>query len=194
MTTEISIRRSEMEVFSATHGVCAIILNGRHEILVGREMKSREEHDRVSGQLSIPMESLKAFERRNQTAMMLAALSEVTTDANVARLSEGLREAGISGPVELNDHIQGAVAVFHWMKDPGEMPFAPSSPEFGQFQWMKPEEFLREENIRPFAVRTLDYAQQNGLMNGLLTKPITTLSSFHPERYNMARDIYPDVE
>lgn len=180
----------EFEALSGVNGVCTLILNSRGEVLVGREAIAKESHDRQRGQISIPMETLKSFERTNKKAMVLAAITEIITDNNVSVLQQQLYEAVVVGPVQLNNNgITGAIAVFHWKGDPGCMPFEPSvEEEFNGLKWMKPGKVLEDCSVRPFTTVVLNYAEENGLLNGLPDRPMLALYGLKPSRLMEIRE------
>lgn len=183
------------DAFKNSRGVGTIVLNANHEILLGTEFLAKRAHERQVGALSIPLETFKQFERTNLNAVRLAALSEITTPANIERLKLYLREAALQGPIKLGeDGIEGALAVFHWTGDPNEMPFEPAAPgEFGNFQWMEPGVAIRLPNLRSYADVMIRYADDKGLLNGLSSRPIPLLDKWKVARYSAIREDKIDV-
>lgn len=186
----------ENERFANIRGVGAIILNSNGEILVGREMLAKRNHNRQVGQLSIPLETVKPYERRNRNALILASLSEIVTDNCIENVRKGLREVTVDGPVYLGENgVSGALSVFHWTLNPEEMPFIPSVPEeFSELQWMQPQEVVQSERLRPYASILIRYAENAGLLNGAEDREIPILNKYRPNQYSEVRELYPDVQ
>lgn len=183
------------DAFKNTRGVGTIVMNANHEILVGTEKLAKRDHARQVGEISIPLETFKSFERGNMNAVRLAALSEITTEENIDDLRKNLREAALQGPVPLGENgIEGALAVFHWVGDPSEMPFIPSVPgEFGDLQWMQPGVVISLSNVRSYAELLIRYADDKGLLNGLSNRPVPLLEKLNVSRYSAIRDDKVDV-
>lgn len=176
-------------------GVGMIVLNANHEILVGREQLPKREHLRSKGQLSIPLETFKINELGNVNAMRLAALSEVITAETIDNLRKHLREAAFKGPIPLGESgIHGLLSVMHWEGDPSEMPFSPSVPgEFDELSWMMPSEAVRHAELRPYAQAMIQYADEQGLLNGLSNRPVPLLEALDVNKYHAIRQDNVDI-
>jgi len=185
----------DISELSGIRGIGTLVLNENHEILVGKEFLAKREHQRQSGQTSIPLETLKRDEVRNINAIRLAGLSEITTAENIELLRQFLREAAFNGPILMGESgILGALSVLHWKGDPTEMPFRPSVPgEFGNFRWMKPRVALELTDLRPYADVMIRYADDKGLLNGLSSRPIPLLGKLDIDRYTAIRQDKIDI-
>ena len=121
--------------FESIKGIGTIILNNNRQILVGTETKDKPAHRRTAGMTSIPIETVKPFERRNEKGLLLAGLAEVVTDDNIGLMRENLHEVGVMEEpvvVDREHDISAAVAVFHWKGDPEVNPFLPAQADMGR--------------------------------------------------------------
>lgn len=186
----------EIGEFANIRGVGTIIVNPNGEILVGKEMLAKKNHKRQVGQLSIPLETVKPYERKNKNALLLASLTEIVTDDCIDVVRKGLREVTIDGPIYLEEgEVSGALSVFHWVLDSDEMPFIPSVPEeFGELRWMDPQQVMESEKLRPYAATLIKYAEVKGFLNGVEDREIPILSKYSPNQYSAVRELYPDVQ
>jgi len=185
----------EHSPFEGISGVGAIILNSRHEILVGVENKSKSSSERTAGQLSIPLETLKPFEQRgNRRALQLASLSEIATDKHVDDWRRQLEQVQEDLVVKMNNNgVKAAIFVYHWIGDPDAMPFEPScSEEFGDLQWLSLENMYKTGQVRPFADVALREASTKGLLNGHNSVPLG-FKNYVPSRYYDFRELHADV-
>jgi len=185
----------EHSPFEGISGVGAIILNSRHEILVGVENKSKSSSERKAGQLSIPLETLKSFEQKgNRRALQLASLSEIATDKHVEDWRRQLEEVQEDLVVTMNNAgVKAAIFVYHWTGEPEAMPFESScSEEFGGLRWLSLEDMYKTGQVRPFADVALREADTKGLLNGHNSVPLG-FKNYVPSRYNNFRELHADV-
>jgi len=185
-----------MERFEDTYGVISVIFNSSGHILVGTENLNKHHSGRESGQISVPMETLKPFERVNRQALLLASLSELITAENVQILASGLCHAGIEGPLTLNERgLKGAVSIFSWQGDPSCMPFAPSNPvEYCDLQWLDSTCFIESAQSRPYAVMGVEFALDKGYGPLSPAEPFVSLRTLKPNQYTSIRNSRSDVE
>lgn len=185
----------EHSPFEGISGVGAIVLNSRHEILVGVENKSKSSSERTAGQLSIPLETLKPFEQRgNRRALQLASLSEIATDKYVDDWRRQLEQVQEDLVVTMNNAgVKAAIFVYHWTGDPDVMPFESScSEEFGSLRWLSLENIYKTGQVRPFADVALREASTQGLLNGHNSVPLG-FKNYVPSRYSNFRELHADV-
>lgn len=197
MTTESKTHTHvEHELYPTIKGVGTIVLNKRGDILVGTELNGKEENHRKQGQLSIPMETLKDFERKSPIALVRASLSEISNSATIGKLMQGLREVGHGGPIQLDmEGTQGALVVFRWIDNPDEMPFVEAVPsEFVNLTWMNTDLLLGSPNLRPYVSPFIEFAASNGMLNCMPTREIEALRQFNSDSYLKYRDLFPDVK
>jgi len=185
----------EHSIFEGISGVGAIILNSRHEILVGVENKSKSSSERIAGQLSIPLETLKPFEQKgNRRALQLASLSEIATDKYVDDWRRQLEQVQEDLVIKMNNNgVKAAIFVYHWTGAPDAMPFEPScSEEFGDLQWLSLENMYKTGQVRPFADVALREASTKGLLNGHNSVPLG-FKNYVPSRYYNFRELHADA-
>ncbi len=183
------------DLYSNVHGVGTIILNERDEILVGTELQDKEMRHRKRGQLSIPMESLKLFERNDENALIRASLSEVLSGENIDVIRRGLREIGHEGPIALDEEgTQGALVVFRWIEDPNIMPFIAATPEeFSDLKWLDQGSLLEHGDVRRYVRPFLEFARNSGMLNRMSNVEIGALRGFNPGTYHRYRELFGDV-
>lgn len=182
--------------FSCIKGIGTIILNTKDQLLVGTEMEDKPAHKRAVGMISVPIETVKPFERTNMRGLMLAGLAEVATDQNIMELKEGLHTLGIiETPVVVDpeNDISAAVAVFRWIGDPERNPFLQAQTDMGDLRWMDTEELLGACELRPYAEVIIEHAKVKGYLNGHSSMPISGLDRFSPSRHAKARENHHDV-
>ena len=185
----------EHSPFEGISGVGAIILNSRHEILVGVEKKSKSSSERTAGQLSIPLETLKPFEQRgNRRALQLASLSEIATDKHIEDWRSQLEQVQEDLVITMNNAgVKAAIFVYHWTGEPEAMPFESScSEEFGGLRWLSLEDMYKTGQVRPFADVALKEANSKGLLNGRNSVPLG-FKNYVPSRYYNFRELHADV-
>lgn len=188
--------RLDPKIFADIKGVGTVILNKKDEVLVGTETEDKPLHRRLAGMISIPIETVKPFERRNRRGLVLASLAEVVTDGNLAQVSEGLLELGIIDQpvvVDKEHDIKAAVSVFRWDGDPQVNPFSQAQPDLAELRWMSQEEILAAVELRPYAEVILAHARTNGYLNGRQALPRTSLAGLFPSRHAIARESKDDV-
>lgn len=181
---------------SRVKGVAGIIVSQDKKILVGREQTDKPESLRRKGQLSIPMETLKAFEGRTELGMIKALLSEIATDDSVLALRHGLENAGIIGTVPVHSDYDMAVLLLRWNGSSEVMPFDEACPdEFNDLKWVGVNNLLNpEEMVRPYARMAVEFALR---VNRQRPSPVEFrplyLQKYFPSKYANLRDSIPDV-
>lgn len=197
MLEQLSFKKENGDIdLSKVRGVGAVVLNERSELLVGREGLAKREHQRAVGQISIPLETLKPFERKNVNALKLAAISEIVTNSNIKLLSDSLKEVGLTSPLTLNEAgVEGVGVVLRWTGGADEMPFIPSVPEeFSNLRWMTLDKFYDlNSNIRPFARTIVERVSEFGLLEKPEHYDLPILKKLRPNQYAAVRDLYADV-
>lgn len=196
MVVETERTQLNMEQFSGIKGVGSIILNSDNQVLVGTETEDKAVHKRKAGMVSIPLETIKPFERKNKQGLLLAGLAEVVTDDNIREVEDALQEVGIiEDPVEVDSEndISVAVAVYHWTGDPTINPFRQAQTDLADLRWMNTSELLSAKELRPYVETIIDHAAERGYLNGKIASPIPVLRHFTPSRHSVARETYEDV-
>ena len=144
--------------------------------------------------ISIPLETLKPFERRNRQGLLLAGLEEVLTDDNVREVEDALEEVGIiEHPVEVDSDISVAVAVYHWTGDPAVNPFIQAQTDLADLRWMNIAELLSSRELRPYVEIIINCAADKGYLSGKASNPIPVLRHLTPSRHAAAREMHADV-
>lgn len=178
-------------------GLIIVDKQGEH-ILVVEEHQPKTITERARGQISIPLETAKTRrlglgqERREHT--ILGAFTEIADDASLTHLQQRLQQVTMQGrtTVTLSPSISAQLAVFVYDGDVTENMWTPTAEqETAAPRWIRLQDFLTSENIRPFARTAVTYAQEQGFLDAdtlgntqrrsVLTR-ITSLEAFSRRR------------
>jgi hypothetical protein len=198
-------------------GIGFMVVNPQGEIWIQRDKRSKEQTGRNKGDLSIIFETQKSSGKRRRREShkrnILGAIPELVNDETLFMIKDKLVTTdGLRSTPELT-YTSNSGTVIHYIVAVGVLGtpsdhFDPEPFDSGETEtigWMRPEELLAQDKVRPAARQAVSYMQDYGVINKVLTRYHSPLhpnnriiprgfgvAKFYEER-EQAQDMVPGV-
>lgn len=180
------------EIPGVVWGAAAIVLNEKGEILTGRELQDKPSTNKRTGDISIPLETLKSFEIFSKQRMLEAVLTEFTTDETIEEIKSGMYlEEKIDGWIPVGGTKRVVPFILHW-RGRQDLSFQSQTPEeFGDLRWMSLDDILKKQ-VRPYARTVLEVLSRRNYLNSVNLRSLP-VNGYKPSQYSQQRDAYEDL-